>query len=144
KLHLTPLPLVAGQPRQRVVGAPELEGAAALQVLAFEKQLGADAAVDGPGRGDGRVVRGARNLPGRAFDVGTGRKGHFNAPLTSSYTFLTAIGPCDFASVHDAYSPKSARLIASSTGHARVVKPRSLRDDRPQRLVISRELLAQH
>src|SRR5262249_9366220 len=120
-------PFVLREPRQRVVGAAELEGAAALQVLAFEEHLRACSRIDGSRRDDRRAVRHARDLMRSGVDVGVGwqsecRHGYFNFPSSSSYTLRIAIGPCEDASVHDAYSPKFASLMASSTGMPDVCK----------------------
>ena len=54
--------LVGREARQRVVGAAELEGAGALQVLALEEQLGAGPRVDRARGGDRRAVGDAGNL----------------------------------------------------------------------------------
>ena len=61
-----------GQPRQRVVGAAELEGAGALQVFALEEDVRAGARVQRARGDDRRAVRDAGDLPGGAFDVGVG------------------------------------------------------------------------
>ena len=66
---------VGREARQRVVGAAELEGAGALQVLALEEQLRAGARVDRARGGDRRAVRDAGNLSRGALDVGEGRQG---------------------------------------------------------------------
>ena len=50
------------EPRQRVVGAAELEGAHALQVLALEEKRGGELRVGGAGGKD----RGAVGVPGDA------------------------------------------------------------------------------
>ena len=63
-------PLGVGEPRQRVVGAAEFEGAAALQVLALEEQLGACVRVDRAGGDDRGAMGDAGDLPCGAFDVG--------------------------------------------------------------------------
>ena len=51
-----PSALLRGQPRQRVVGAAELEGADALEVLALEEDASPRPLVHGIGREDGRPV----------------------------------------------------------------------------------------
>jgi hypothetical protein len=61
--------LVCRQARQRVVGAAELEGTAALLVLTLEKQVRGGAVVDETRRGHRRAMRGAGDLLRRAFDV---------------------------------------------------------------------------
>ena len=67
--------LVGGQPRERVVGAAELEGAGALEVFALEEDVGAPVRAIDRARGDDRrAVRDAGDLPGGAFDVGEGRQ----------------------------------------------------------------------
>ena len=60
---------VGREARERVVGAAELEGAAALEVLALEEHLGAGAGVDGARRGDRCAVCDAGDLPCGVFDV---------------------------------------------------------------------------
>ena len=75
----TPRPaLVGGEARERVVGAAELEGAGALQVLALEEHAWRRSCVDRARRDDGRAVRDAGDLLGRALDVVEGRQRHFN------------------------------------------------------------------
>src|SRR5262245_32714328 len=113
-------PSVGIETRERVVAAAELEGASALQVLALEEHGRAGFRVDRARRGDKRLVGDAGDLLSRGLDVcerwQRSREHYFSFPSNSSYTFRIAIGPCDFASVHDAYSPKFACLIASSSG----------------------------
>ena len=67
-------PLVGGEPRQRVVGAAELEGAGALQVLALEEDARAGALVDAARGDDRRAVRDAGDPGGGAFDVAKSRE----------------------------------------------------------------------
>ena len=60
--------------RHGVVGAPELERARALQILALKEDSGAGAFVGRPGRHDGRAV-GDAVQPGRGgLDIGIGRE----------------------------------------------------------------------
>ena len=65
---------VGREARQGVVGAAELEGARALQVLALEEHLGAGARVHGARRDDRRAMRGAGDLARGALDVGERRQ----------------------------------------------------------------------
>src|SRR5204863_55635 len=57
------------QSPETVEGTAELEGSAALQVLAFEEHLGADKRVDRPRRDDGRVVGNSPQSFGRGTNV---------------------------------------------------------------------------
>jgi len=70
---------VEREPRQRVVGAAELEGARALEVLALEEDPAAGALVNRV-RGDNRrAMSDACELPGCELDVGEGRKTRLEA-----------------------------------------------------------------
>src|SRR5262249_1471271 len=88
--------------------------------------------IDRPRGGDKCAMGLAGDLSCGALDVGECREGqrrsrdvvhrwddlniYFKFPESSSYTFRTAIGAWDPASVHEAYSPKFACFTASSTG----------------------------
>ena len=77
-----PLSLGAREPRKRIVRAAELEGAATLQVLAFEDDFRADARIHGARSHDGRTVSGAGDLTSGVFDVGVCGREHCS-PLDS-------------------------------------------------------------
>ncbi len=76
------------QGEHRVRGAAELERADALQVLALEEQVRAEAFVEGPGGGDRGAVgvrpdAGGRLPDGREVGRGHGRMTAFTAPVRS-------------------------------------------------------------
>ena len=62
-------PFVGGEARKRVVGAAELEGAGALEVLALEEQAGAGPRIHRARRGGRSLVSGAGDLFRGALDV---------------------------------------------------------------------------
>ena len=66
-------PLVGGEARERVIGAAELEGAGALEVLALEEELGAGEGVERSRGRDRRAMRDAGDLPRGVLDVGKRR-----------------------------------------------------------------------
>jgi len=83
KRHDAAPAFVGGELREGVVGAAKLEGAGALEILAFEEQLRTGLLVEAPGRHDGRAMGNACDPPCRSLDIWVSRERHFSFPSGS-------------------------------------------------------------
>ena len=93
--------LVGGEARERVVGAAELEGAGALQVLALEEQVGAGARVDGARGRDRRPWATPAICARGALDVGERWQDEVGEPVPTRSFQLAARAlrrPCEWRS----------------------------------------------